>query len=291
MSWRAIHVYYFDNQDIILKKDIKAVLKKNDIYEFFFIRYWENGPHIRLRLNDVDDSKFLTVMSEVSDCVEKHKSYVEIDENVYEEVAAELGKREGIKSRYYHLEKNNTIKECKYEPELEKYSGKEGVALAEKEFIYSSKIALDILQLNLKQSLKYIFAGLYAIDVSCAFLKTFEKNKEFFRQYTEYWIGFGENTSKSAIDKYRKKIEELELNMEVTGLIKKYYEGQKNYDFHKKLFKDLKNIISEKDIIRFGFNFVHLFNNRIGIVPAEEAMIGIIALKLMEVIDVKEIYN
>lgn len=290
MSWRAMHIFYYDNQDTILKNDIKAVLKKNNVYEFFFIRYWENGPHIRLRLKNIDDSKFLAVKSEILDYMENNKSEVEIDENKYGEIADVLGKREGIVLQNHCLEKNNTIKEWKYEPELKKYSGKEGVALAEREFIHSSKIALDVIQLDLKQSLKYIFASVYAVDVSCALFETREQREEFFKRYADYWIGFGENVS-AAMDKYKKKVAALDLNIESLRVIKKYFGELKNYDVHKKLYEELKTIADEKDIMRFGFNFVHLFNNRIGIVPAEEAMVGITALKVMEKIDGEEIYN
>lgn len=60
------------------------------------------------------------------------------------------------------------------------------------------------------------------------------------------------------------------MNIESLRVIKKYFGELKNYDVHKKLYEELKTIADEKDIMRFGFNFVHLFNNRIGIVPAEE---------------------
>ena len=137
--------------------------------------------------------------------------------------------------------------------------------------------------------MKYIFGALYAIDV-CLALSS-DKNKGFFEQYVKYWAGFGKNSSESAVEKFRKRISGINLDEAVLLYIKRYYDEQKNYVFHKKIFQDLKKIAGEKDVLRFGFNFVHLFNNRIGIIPAEEVMIGIMALSIMEKSHVKEVYN
>lgn len=291
MSWRAMHVFYFDNQDRLLKDDISEVLKKNNVNDFFFIRYWENGPHIRLRLKNVDNDMFMRVMSEIENYINENKSEIELDIRTYEEISDVLSEREGLTYADHRLENNNTVKECEYQPELQKYSGENGVVLAEKEFIHSSKVALAVVQLNLKQTLKYIFSGVFACDIANALFESNNQKHEFFKQYVEYWLSFGERKTDIAFNNFSQKIQTMSLNEDVIIYIQKYYDEFNNQEFHKKLNEELKSTINENDIKRFGFNFVHLFNNRIGITPAEEAMIGVIAVRVLEEIDCEKVYN
>ena len=41
-------------------------------------------------------------------------------------------------------------------------------------------------------------------------------------------------------------------------------------------------MIEENAINRFAVNFIHLFNNRIGITPSEEVLMGILTERIME---------
>ena len=57
-SWLSIHMFVwdyslFDN----LIEHISSELKKADINNFFFIRYWEGGPHMRFRFKDGESNR------------------------------------------------------------------------------------------------------------------------------------------------------------------------------------------------------------------------------------------
>ncbi|MDA6131158.1 hypothetical protein OSK38_27810, partial [Escherichia coli] len=61
-NWKAYHVFYHGNLDILIQQCIKPITKKllsEGIAEkFFFIRYWEGGPHIRLRVNQLAEDSY-----------------------------------------------------------------------------------------------------------------------------------------------------------------------------------------------------------------------------------------
>ena len=287
MAWRAMHIFYYDNQDDILKSAVRETLDKESVDDFFFIRYWENGPHIRLRLRDVSDAKFQQVKDKIQNYMNQNKSLVELDVEEFRHMSDVLGKREGMTNSDYRLVDNNSVEEWKYEPELVKYSGNAGVAFAEKEFIHSSKLALDVVDIGMKQNLKYFFASCYALDVIKALYSEPQEQKAFIEQYIKYWKGFNGLKNDKAIEAYTLAVKNLPMDRKSIDSIKNFFEAKNNFCFHKNLYLELNKaaenkVIEEDAINRFAVNFIHLFNNRIGITPSEEVLMGILTEKIME---------
>src|SRR5579885_3397611 len=53
-TWISIHIFYASNQNPLLLDAIEPLVQDlraaGLIERFFFIKYWQEGPHIRLRL-------------------------------------------------------------------------------------------------------------------------------------------------------------------------------------------------------------------------------------------------
>jgi thiopeptide-type bacteriocin biosynthesis protein len=53
-SWVSLHVFHGSGTDLLITRAVADLVRSLDADEqlagFFFIRYWEGGPHLRLRL-------------------------------------------------------------------------------------------------------------------------------------------------------------------------------------------------------------------------------------------------
>ncbi len=141
-SWLAAHIYFQGNVNQFILEVVKKirdhVLKDHLATNYFFIRYWEKGQHIRLRFLGKPD----ILENEVK--------------NVIEEYSADFFKRNPI-----ILSKNNAVSESsrisadsletnkvyyfEYLPEIERYGGDKGILIAEEQFELSSEVVLSLL--------------------------------------------------------------------------------------------------------------------------------------------------
>jgi thiopeptide-type bacteriocin biosynthesis protein len=111
--WLALHCHTPEPFEPFLREVIapavRLLLEDGTADRWFFIRYWEGGPHIRLRLH------------------------------VHEDVLAHV--LEGLR-RFTAAD----LVESPYEPEYERYGGPAGVAIAERQFELSSRVALELIE-------------------------------------------------------------------------------------------------------------------------------------------------
>ncbi len=275
--WQALHIFYYDKQDQLLYDGVFPIMKKYNIRKFFFIRYWERGPHIRLRINIEENTLFETIKKEISKYVSLHRSVVEFSEIQYINEAYIYAKKEKVDiNTLDDLIPNNTVCEMKYIPEFDKYHGEEGVSIAEEEFCFSSFLALNIIGLYKSKSDKICFGAAYAMLLVDTALKEEQEKILFYNYYRKYWERFSEMT-----DQYKKQIiSSIEkVNSEEIKKIEKIY-SKYTVDFHEKLFEKIGNNI--KLIFDFLMNFIHLFNNRIGVLPYEEVVATLICEKVVK---------
>ncbi len=135
-TWLAAYLYYGEPWQALLARGIKplteTLLRQTLADRFFFIRYWERGPHIRLR--------FLTDAARKG-AVENHlttwfEDYVEAHPSERSFSEPENGPP---------LLPNNSLVFTPYEPETERYGGPVGLPISEKQFEASSRAVLSIL--------------------------------------------------------------------------------------------------------------------------------------------------
>lgn len=131
-KWLSVHIFYAGNLDLLLSKGIIPFIEKNKkdqrIEQFFFIRYGEGGPHIRLRLQ----CKMALAETELKQRVQSHFT---LFFQQYPVVLSTLGD-----------ELINEIRFVPYEAEVERYGGSESIALVESQFAISSQLSLEMIQ-------------------------------------------------------------------------------------------------------------------------------------------------
>jgi len=137
--WLAAHLYYAEPWDTFLVQQVKPfverILQERWARRFFFIRYWERGPHIRLRFQG-----------------EPHRLYQEVKPRLESYFLGYFQQNPSQRTEPDWVAalpaqqcwfSNNSIQFIPYEPEVERYGGPTGIQIAEQQFALSSHTALD----------------------------------------------------------------------------------------------------------------------------------------------------
>lgn len=184
-EWLSLHIYYHDSKNIdkVLVEGIEPIVRSVQ-KKFFFIRYWEGSPHIRLRFyankNDIPAIQQL-VADKLRKYFSTHPSKVVLTpENYYKNI----GQAPAPMSEWYE---NHTIIEQPYEMELTRYGGKDGMIVAQELFWISSEIVFSILKRSFDRSeILSIGKNLMLVSLLATELNM-EEVRLFFKRYSNYF--------------------------------------------------------------------------------------------------------
>ncbi|MCX6580677.1 MAG: hypothetical protein NT166_10900 [Candidatus Aminicenantes bacterium] len=141
-TWLAAYLYYAEPWEDFLLKVMKPfvddVMEKALAEQFFFIRFWERGPHIRLRFKGETD----ILQNQVKPRLEKYflnyfKEHPSLrqDPDDMEKWPADQQWRP-----------NDSVQYIQYDPEVERYGGPYAILTAEKQFEASSRTVLAVIE-------------------------------------------------------------------------------------------------------------------------------------------------
>lgn len=195
MSWRAWHIFLADpiltDQFLldVVQPAVSALQQTGALSNWFFIRYWENGPHVRLRLHGVSDQDFLALGQRLASAA-----------------AAAVTNAQSVPDHYppslrfdgWHADpsalpwfEQGAVHEIMYEPEYRRYGGPDGLTLSEVMFSISSKTALKTLAAT-KSSWPQREA--VALRLTCASIMALGLNEtetiDFLNKMASAWRGF-----------------------------------------------------------------------------------------------------
>ncbi|MCH3973673.1 MAG: hypothetical protein LKE49_01235 [Bifidobacterium tibiigranuli] len=191
---------------ILLKECVAPLVtelkRRNWISKFFYICYWTEGLHLRLRLLPAIGSDTDTVSEYVmSFC----KSYLARKPALKPSVTWVLKKQynELFQAEYKDNDRNsffnrdgspifsanNTIEPRKYEPEYSRYGGKNGIGLSEAHFCVSSEFVLALASHGRLDSPNLVrgMAALIMYIYVRVFLGGRLEAKTFFYHYYQHW--------------------------------------------------------------------------------------------------------
>ncbi len=231
-DWISIHIFYHGDQNYLIVHCIAPLVERlreqGLIQRYFFIKYWVEGPHVRLRFlpardADVDKIKWMaeqaitaflkqrpalyTLAYEVFAPIYKNMFVGEYGEEKWREVYGD----EGIMP----MQPNNTFAYIEYEPEFSRYGGAEGVALAEWHFEHSSDTVIGLLS-KINVSVQSILLG-RSIQLALPFFygvfETDERVLHALDQYIATWLGTDPQQSQR-IGQYAKKYQRMSSILE-----------------------------------------------------------------------------
>jgi len=138
-QWLAAYLYYAEPWEAFLTKGVmpfvQQVLDAGWAQQWFYIRYWEQGPHIRLRFYGTPAQ-----MEPIKPALEKHFNAY------YKQHPSEREESEWVKNLPPERQwfPNNSIQYIEYEPETDRYGGPVGLLISERHFQDSSVAIMGV---------------------------------------------------------------------------------------------------------------------------------------------------
>ncbi|MEV6784611.1 lantibiotic dehydratase C-terminal domain-containing protein [Streptomyces sp. NPDC051098] len=205
-TWQAMHIFYAANPQPLLVNCVRPLVKglRDDglISGYFFINYWLEGPHVRLRLKPAHATVAQEVSRRAEEAVDSflrsRPALYEVDSgflNDFYNTLFDIEFSEGDRGAFtgadgkMRIRPNNSRSYEPYEPEYGKYGGPEGVALAEWHFSHSSDLVIDALRtknLHLRTVLLGTSAQLMMVMAAC-FLPDEDELADYLERYFEFW--------------------------------------------------------------------------------------------------------
>ncbi|WP_432068903.1 lantibiotic dehydratase C-terminal domain-containing protein [Streptomyces sp. C10-9-1] len=204
--WLALHVYYAANPQPLLVRCVRPLVDRLTedglLSGYFFITYWLEGPHVRLRLRPSGPGAEAEVRRRaeeaVADFLKTRPALYEVDSGFLKDFYNALFDIEfpgEDRARYMgedgrmNLRPNNSFSYEPYAPEYAKYGGPAGVELAEWHFRHSSDLVLEAyrsMNLHLRTVLLGTSAQLMMVMAAC-FLPEERRLADYLDSYYAFW--------------------------------------------------------------------------------------------------------
>lgn len=231
-GWHAIHVYYGAVRHPMIADCVKPLIDdlRGDglLAGYFFINYWVEGPHLRLRLKPVTAAATEEVLGRARAAI---AGFLRVRPALYEAKSGvfaafynsqfDLEFSQEERARYLGpdgkmlIRDNNTFSSEPYEPEYDKYGGEAGVALAEWHFEQSSDLVVDIVRsmnVHLRATLLGISAQLMMVMAS-TFLPEVDATTVFLQTYHEFWNGAYTSTAITSAEDYDRAYQAMSVGV------------------------------------------------------------------------------
>lgn len=284
-TWLSVHLFYAGDLHHLLRH-LVIPLQQGIGYPAFFIRYWEGGPHIRLRLHvpatEIQEAKML--LNDVSQ--DYFTSYPSCRDD-----AAYKGSP---------LLPNNTLQFIAYEPEVMRYGNFQSIQWAEQQFVASSDYVMK--QVAEIPAWTGAVALLHAIKLNIAVMYALQEEKEMnldtCRRFIHAWLPRLYDPGKDRLQQeqhymnlFQTRFEQYadSLNTAALALWEGLSQGaceprlQIFMEHNRHIFQQYKALgfetIRLQDIIG---SFMHMGHNRLGISNQDEAYIMFFTLKCLE---------
>ncbi len=236
-SWLAAHLYYNEPWEEFLTKAVEpyisSVMRAGVADRYFFVRYWDRGPHIRLRFKGET-----SVIEQLF-----RPNLLEHFENYFEDRPSKRTNPNypvNFPEEFKWLP-NNSVHFFNYEPEFERYGGNIGVQIAEEHFQLSSDLALiNIKEKGFKWTYDDALGAAIKLHLSFIFTMGFDLKSavSFFRMIFYNWLprSFRFYTKGLSKEEYQK------LSHETIDSFSRAYEMQKSalLPFHQSLWEGLE---------------------------------------------------
>ncbi|MBP2052958.1 hypothetical protein J2Z21_005947 [Streptomyces griseochromogenes] len=148
-TWASWHVHQHHGQDRLLVEAVAPLIRaaRDDglADRAFVLRYWDGGPHVRLRLRAPSDAALAALESrvpaELAGWCREHPS----ERTMGAEEYALLRDRLGDPASAAELVPDGSVVRAAYAPEYQRYGRGAALAACEEHFDDSTRIALDVL--------------------------------------------------------------------------------------------------------------------------------------------------
>lgn len=324
-EWISFHVFYAANANPFLATAVGPLIARlrSDalITKWFFIRYWIEGPHIRLRLLPTPGAadRVRSIAEEsIAIFLEKRPALYEDDRDasgdLYKSMfLAEYG--EPVWNETYGengsmpFRANNSVHEIEYEREFTRYGGAAAIVLAESHFEFSSDEILVTLH-DTNVHLRTILLGQavqQTLLLCYSVLKSNEAVAAFLERYRKMWETAYSEPSDSQHDKFDASFERMRTDFvrraeHIRDVANKGSDvdaipTELRWVDHAETLRTQLEQLHDKGSMDFGgrqiddfedalsvllSSFVHMSNNRLGASILDEVYIAYVTCKAIE---------
>src|SRR5688572_18337522 len=150
-TWDSLHVYLHRDHQAIDRFLVDAVAplmrehaREQRIGPWFYIRYWEGGPHLRVRFRDASPDTASRIAQGLAEQAARLPGVeMPLDAATY---YGQIGKpAEAVQQ--YGWRSDQTVERVPYVPEVARYGGPIGIAISEQFFAASTQAALAAIKL------------------------------------------------------------------------------------------------------------------------------------------------
>jgi thiopeptide-type bacteriocin biosynthesis protein len=173
-----------------------------------------------------------------------------------------------------------------YEPEYEKYGGTLGVAIAEELFEASSETAVKALLTIPDSSSRFLLYLALTRSLAEHFHQTPEEQRRFLEYYLWYWSGQDRHGASQARHKLREAARQRRsfITRQLGSLMHHAAISSLVHQQKSALTRTLEALrLAENEITetpaRLSFDYLHMNNNRLGVLPSEEAYLAALLLE------------
>lgn len=296
--WKSWHLFYAGDLNDLIAGPIHTYLNKNP--NAFFIRYWEGGPHIRLRVQ-IEAEHFEKVNQEIHQHFSIFLKEVEI--------------QQGWEDHWYP---KGSIQQIPYEPETDRYAGELGLPISEEFFKKSSQNVALLMHESSPWSYELALGS--AIQMQLALVAGLGMKKleaaEYFRYFFACWAeGVDVRMTGEEDENFREKVFEAfeeslknqreQLQEIVDTAWQVFTEDEESGVQHlDQWLRDSQKFMSELYELKPKINFSvlpvfknmpdkmklwflynshsHMLNNRLGLMNQDEAFLGYILFRCLE---------
>ncbi|MFD3269427.1 thiopeptide-type bacteriocin biosynthesis protein [Paenibacillus dendritiformis] len=296
-EWLSLHVFYHDFSEFdklilqMLVPVMKQVIVKQWCNSWFFIRYWEGGPHLRLRILKPHPKAKAFIEGEIARYLDNHPSPVELTKEEYYDTLGRNDLRDYVEDGdvwYPH----GSVHNIPYVPEWERYGGRDGMPLSEELFRLSSEVAVSAIHatkdsMSKRNGIALDLMLLTALTITdsretaALYLKRYASQWEDRDQPTEDWREAAERAYRQNDPHMKQHLDKLErLAAEDLSshrsLLRLWRNGVRAI---RQKYKDIR---LEEIRIRFIFySHIHMLNNRMGISPDKERYLSYLGYLLL----------
>lgn len=319
-EWASFHIFYGGQTDALITGAIHPVVKdlldNGDINAYFFIRYWNGGPHVRLRLRvnpATTNERLIEAIAPIQNYVHEYPGESLGEENYHDLSKFMVDFRDqfiGDRTQAaLHLETpeplqpSNTLQRRPYRFDAQRYGGSSLRGSIEDHFFYASEQAFDILNRTpgamgkrRALALRMMAAGAVSLRLSPG------EAAAMFRDYFSAAHKILPEDRAGLIERQGSELfarEQEDLRRVINSLYKDEFTSPDGQDYAGVLLdswgRHLKTVLAEiarverrKELTNSAQNilmdFLHMFNNRLGTPVIEELFMSYLLARGFEVL-------
>jgi thiopeptide-type bacteriocin biosynthesis protein len=294
--WFALHLFLADaaQADRFLIEwvapRVRRLRSEQHASAWFFLRYWEGGPHLRLRLRDLAPHLQAALLADAQASIGPYVSAKPSQRDAY--YAGHFFDGQPLDAATLPWWDEGSVAVMPYDPEWRRYGGAAGLLVNEQLFETTSQLALRLVAAISPQAGRGQLAAAHMLPFALAFGGSAEGAHRFLVDYAKYWrmAGGAQLSSEPALaapSRVQIAAIERQLNGELGVsqqlLALALHGAQQQWDqlqaaggLQSPITGHVVADVLDAQRTRQAMlaSQLHMFNNRLGLTPAQEVLLS-----------------